>query len=116
MATLHVTTGELTRRISIQQRVDVDNGRGEPIPTWQDLYTGVWAGKAPLRGREYFAAGQMQTPADVRYRLRFLPGITAAMRVVDGGQAFDIVGEPIDVNGMGITLELMCTSGVRDGR
>lgn len=112
----HITTAELTRRITIQQRADLANARGEPIPTWQDLHADVWAAKQPLRGREYFAAGQMQTPADVRYRLRYRAGITAQMRVVDGSEVFDIVGDPIDVDGARITLELMCTTGVRDGR
>lgn len=111
-----VTTADLTRQIIIQHRADVANSHGEPVPTWSALHTGVWAQKQPIRGREYFAAGQMQTPADVRFRIRYQVGITAAMRVVDAGQPFDIVGEPIDVDGARITLELMCTTGVRDGR
>jgi SPP1 family predicted phage head-tail adaptor len=112
----HVTAADLTRQITIEHRIDAANSRGEPVPTWSALHTGVWAQKQPIRGREYFAAGQMQTPADVRFRIRYRADITAAMRVVDGGQPFDIVGEPIDVDGARITLELMCTTGVRDGR
>lgn len=113
----HITASDLRHQITIEHRAaDADNALGEAVPDWQPLATGVWAQKQPLRGREYFAAGQMQTPADVRYRIRYRAGITAAMRLVDDGQLFDIVGEPIDVDGAGITLELMCTSGVRDGR
>lgn len=112
----HITTADLTRQISIEQRADTINALGEQVPAWSALHSGVWAQKQPVRGREYFAAGQMQVPADVRFRIRYRTGITAAMRVVDGGVPFDIVGEPIDVDGARITLELMCTSGVRDGR
>lgn len=112
----HITTAELTRQVDIEQRTDTVNALGETIPTWSVLHAGLWAQKQPVRGREYFAAGQMQVPADVRYRIRYRAGITAAMRIVDAGQPFDIVGEPIDVDGARITLELMCTSGVRDGR
>ena len=112
----HLTTAELNRQISIEQRSDVPNTLGETIPTWSVLHSALWAQKQPVRGREFFAAGQMQTPADVRFRIRYRAGITAAMRVVDNGEPFDIVGEPIDVDGARITLELMCTAGVRDGR
>lgn len=103
-------------QISIQHRVDTVNSRGEVIPAWADLHTGIWAAREPLRGRDYFAAGQMQTPADVRFTARWRPGITPLMRVMHAGQPYDIVGEPIDVDGRRVTIELMCVAGVRDGR
>lgn len=110
-----ISAGRMDRRIIIQQRTDTEDARGELVPTWATWAT-VWAQKQPLRGREFFSAGQMQTPADVRYRIRWRAGVLPTMRVLDGGVPHDIVGDPIDVDGAGVVLELMCTTGVRDGR
>jgi SPP1 family predicted phage head-tail adaptor len=112
----HVRTADLTRQVDIEQRTDTVNGLGEGVPTWTVAHSGVWAQMQPVRGREFFAAGQMQTPADVRWRIRWRAGVTANMRIIASGLPYEIVGEPIDVDGARQTLELMCTTGIRDGR
>ena len=108
-----IGAGQFTRRIQLQQATTDDNTRGEPEPTWSTVAT-VWAQKQPLRGREYFAAGQMQTPADVRYRIRYRADVLATMRVLDAGVPMSIIGDPIDVDDKHVVLELMCTSEIRD--
>lgn len=109
-------TGDLNQQIDIQHRADTVNGLGEAVPTWQALHAGVWAQHQPLRGRELLAANQLHAPVEARFRIRFRPGITPAMRVLHKGVAYDIVGQPVDVDGAGRTLEIMCTAGARDGR
>lgn len=115
MAYEHVTAGRLRWRISLQQRSDTINARGEAVPTWTTVAS-MFAEMQPLRGREFLAAGQMQAPVDVRFRVRYRPGITAVQRVLCDGVPYEIVGQPIDVDGVHRTIEIMCTSGVRDGR
>jgi SPP1 family predicted phage head-tail adaptor len=107
--------GLLTQRVTIQvssANVDV---LGQRVESWTTFAT-VWAQAQPLRGRELFASGQMQDAAEVRFRIRYLAGVTSAMRVLWRTVPHAIIGEPIDVDGAKHTLELMCAAGVRDGR
>lgn len=109
-----MNAGALNQRITIQQRADGVDQLGQAATTWADVAT-VWAAAAPLRGREFFAAGQMQTEVSLRFKIRWRAGIESAMRVLWRGQAHDIVSV-IDVGGARVELELMCLAGVRDGR
>ena len=106
--------GALTERITLQSRPTGQDELGAETGSWSDVAT-VWAQAEPLRGREYFAAGQMQNAADVRFRLRYRAGVLPSMRVLWRGVAHDIV-DVIDVGGQRHTLELMTVTGVRDGR
>lgn len=110
-----LNAGPMDQRITIQRRVDARNAMGENAYTWQDVAT-VWARAEPLRGREWFAAAQMQATADVRFTIRYRADLDATMRVLWQGQPHDIVAPPIDVAAARETLELMCLQGVRDGR
>jgi len=109
------SAGALDQRVTIETpsaNVDV---LGQRVETWTTFAT-VWAQAEPLRGRDFFAAGQTQDQAEVRFRIRYLAGVTAAMRVLWRNVPHAIVAPPIDVDGGKHTLELMCASGVRDGR
>ena len=112
----HVTAADLDQRITIQQPVDTPNALGEPVTSWQPLHSNIWAQRRPLTAREQLAAGKTQTPVDAVFRIRYRAGITASMRVVHNGQPYEIVGQPIDIDSAHITLEIMATAGVRDGR
>ena len=106
--------GALDQRIVIQQRTATVDALGQASESWGDVAT-VWASAMPLRGREFFAAGAMQSEASVRFRIRYKAGVTGAMRVMWRDVAHALVAEPIDVDGGRHTLELMCAAGVRDG-
>lgn len=73
--------GALRHRITIQRRVETQGTTGEVAWTWSDV-ADVYAAIEPISGREFFAAGQMQAPVDVRVRVRYRTGITEKMRVV----------------------------------
>jgi SPP1 family predicted phage head-tail adaptor len=113
-ARLPIAAADLSQRITLQQRSVGQDSLGQEATTWVDLAT-VWARAEPLRGREYFAAGQVQTPVDARFTIRHRAGVTPAMRLLHGAQAYDIISV-IDVDSAGHTLELMCVTGVGDGR
>lgn len=110
-----VQASALRHQVLIQREQTSTNALGEPVQGAWVTVASVLADPQPLRGREYFAAGQMQAPHDVRFRIRHRAGITPTMRVMwqDEPHAIDAV---IDVEGAGLTLELMCTKGLRDGR
>lgn len=105
----------LTHRITIQRRDDGQDGYGQTIEAWTDVCT-VWAAAEPLRGRELFAAQQTQEQSEVRFVIRYRDGIDAAMRVIWRGQPHGITAPPIDQRGRRQWLELMCSTGVKDGR
>lgn len=69
----------------------------------------------PLRGRELFAAQEHFAEVTTRIRIRYRDDVTAEMRVVHGGVDYAI-GAVIDPELRHRELELMCASGVTDGR
>lgn len=105
-----VAAGELTERIAIEQRTSTVDALGQAIETWSTVAT-VWAKPEPLAGREFFAAGQTQAAAQIRFTLRHRAGITDAMRVIWRAEPYAIVAPPIDVAGARQALELMCVKG-----
>lgn len=107
--------GRLDQRITLEQRTASVDALGQAVESWSPVAT-VWAAAEPLAGREFFAAGQTQSAAAVRFTIRWLAGVSAAMRVVWRGLPHAIVAAPIDLQGARAYLELMCAAGVRDGR
>ena len=111
-----ITAADLRSVIVIERDEAADNTLGERESNWVQ-HARLYACVEPLRGRESFAAGQMQSPQDVRFTVRFVRSlvIDTAMRVrwSDGLYGINAV---IDVDGAHQWLELMCTQGIRDGR
>ncbi len=105
--------GDLNQLVTLQQPSTSVDALGQRVLGWADVAT-VWARAQPLRGREFFAAGQVQSEASVKFTLRWLAGVTGQMRVVWRGLPHAIVAEPMDVDGRQRWLELMCAAGVRD--
>ena len=112
-----LAAGELNERVTLQQRdTTSQNSLGENVAAWVDVGTSIAAKVEPISGREYFAAAQMQSTIDVRFTIRHRAGVLPTMRVMWRGNAYDIVGEPIDPNARREWLELMTVHGKRDGR
>lgn len=110
-----LAAGLFNQRVTIEQKsVARSATTGEEVVSWVDVAT-VWASVQPIRGREYFAAAQMQDATDYRVTIRYRADVTREMRVVWKGVYLDIVSA-IDVAARGDNLELMCISGVRNGR
>lgn len=109
-----LNSGDLDQRITLQSPSASVDVLGQRVETWTTVAT-LNAKATPLRGREFFAAGAMQSDAQVRFTVRWRSGVTGSMRVLWRGVAHSLVAEPIDVDGGRHTLELMCAAGVRDG-
>lgn len=107
--------GVMRERVKLQRpEVGID-ARGQAVDTWVDVAT-VWARVEPLRGREYFAAAQVQDTADARITIRHRTDVAATWRAIHRGTPYALVSPPIDPHARKETLELMCTMGARDGR
>lgn len=111
---MSIPAASLNQRVSIQQKGVTRSPSGAEIVTWQPVAE-VWAAVHPIRGREFFAAQQTQSAVDVRVVIRYRAGIAREMRVMHNGQPLDIVSV-INPESRNETLELMCVSGVRNGR
>lgn len=107
--------GQLDQRLTLQVPAAGLDAHGGETGAWVDIGT-VWGRAEPLRGRDFFAAAQTQASVSVRFTVRYSAALTAARRVVWLGRPYDLQGQPIDVQGRRVYLELMCDSGVRDGR
>ena len=81
----HVSAADLSAVITIQRNEPADNTLGEPEANWVNHLT-CFADAQPLRGREFFAAGQTQVQSDVRFVIRWHGGIDETMRVLWNGQ------------------------------
>ncbi len=109
-----LAAGSLRERITIQTKSVTRSAIGEEVVSWSDVAT-VPAKVEPIRGHEFFAAAQMQDASDHRVTIRYRAGVTREMRIVWRGAPLDIVSV-IDVNARREGLEMMCLSGVRNGR
>ena len=81
--------GLLREQIVIQSRADAVNAYGQPVPAWTTFAT-VWASCEPGRGREYFDAQGLQVVEPMRFRIRWLSGLTTLHKIVYNSKTFDI--------------------------
>ena len=106
---------KLSERVTLQQKSVTKNGIGEELVTWADIAT-VWAEVIPLRGREFFAANQIQQAADIRVRIRERAGLTPDLRLVWKSQPYDITGLIPGTGPYRGLTEILALGGVRNGR
>lgn len=106
--------GKLTELITLQAPSVAVDSLGQRVESWGTV-ADVWARAQLLRGREFFAAGQINSEASVKFTISFRAGVTPNMRVLWRGVPHAIVAEPMDVDGRRVQIELMCSAGMRDG-
>lgn len=107
-------SGRLRHRITIQERQEavVDGDRDS---VWVDLYADVPADFVAGPGREFLAAEAIRAETVGRFVLRYLPGVTAAMRVLWDGQVWSIKAPPIVDHTARREITLLVGAGVNDG-
>ena len=111
---MHIDPGRLNQRVTLQTRSAGTDAMGQAAEAWVNVAT-VWAQAMPLRGREFFAAAQVQQEHSVKFTLRWRDGVTLTSRLVWRGQAYDITGIT-DLGGRRVWLEVLALHGVKDGR
>lgn len=93
-------------KIDFLQRASGRDDYGEPSETWEPVKTGIWASKEPLLGNEYFVAFTTDSKVEVKFNMRYIPGITSDMRIKHGNEVYEIIGPPVNVKGL--NRELLC--------
>ena len=112
-------SGELDRRITIQQRAEGLGSSGFPEPVWTDLAT-VYASKQDATATERFAANQQAAARfdsrwETPYRTDIDPDIVDVpknRRVVYRGRTYDIVSASMIGMRQGVELMTIVSTNV----
>lgn len=105
--------GRLRRRVVIEQVLETIDAEGQPVKTWS-TFTTVQAAVEPMSGREFFDNQQINDETTTRITIRYIPGVTAKMRVVYDSKYYNIRAI-LNVGERDRELRLMCTDGVNLG-
>jgi SPP1 family predicted phage head-tail adaptor len=104
--------GRLNARVRIERLTAVQDPAGQPVEQWV-CAAAVWAEILPLRGREFWAAKQVQSEVTHQISLRYFRGLTAAMRLVHCERVFTI-SSAINVDEMNREWRLLCVERTPD--
>lgn len=110
-----ISAGELTERITFQQKSVTQNEISEDVTGFADVCT-VWAKVMPLRGAAFIAANQQQHTVDARFLIRSRADISVSMRLIWKGDVYDVTNLIPGTAQYKGTLEVMAIKGVFDGR
>ena len=97
----------LRETVSVQTNTPTRSARGAEVDAWTTLAT-VRAEVAPLQGREFFAAQQINSEITYKVKMRWISGVTSGSRVLWGSELLEVVGPPINTKARKRELVLMC--------
>lgn len=108
--------GELRHSIVIQMATTGRDSYGAATLTWtsgRNTQAAIW----PLRGKEYFAAQQVQAGVTHKIRIRYQTLANSTVigpqhRIKFGSRYFNIISPPINSDERNIMLEMMCSEEV----
>lgn len=106
-----MNAGRLRFRVDIQKPVETQNTYGEPEVVWSDVATGIWAGIEPLKGREFFAAKQVNAEIEALVIMRYRSDIKAKYRIMHGTNEY-YIDTVINVDERNRELQLMCSRSI----
>ncbi|MCL2225649.1 MAG: phage head closure protein [Defluviitaleaceae bacterium] len=103
-----INPGKLRHKIEIHSppSADADNAYGEQSKIWV-TYKTVRASKEPLIGRELYAALTADTLVRVKFKMRFVKGVHAGMRIKHNDSLYEIVSAQ-NVEAAGVELVCYC--------
>jgi len=102
--------GERRDYITIRQPAQGTNDWKQPVDTWS-VFATLWAKRISHSGREFYQAQQRQSEIAEVFNVRYTLGITAHMKIVFGGQVYDII-DVDDLEGRHIEMNLYCQAAV----
>jgi len=107
-------SGKLNRLITIQSKTLTADEYGGSAEAW-GTFTTAWAGKYPLSSREMMAAKAAQSETVARFVIRYISGVTSAMRILHDSKIYAITAPPIDYEDAHKELHVMTSEGVTNG-
>lgn len=108
--------GLLRHLVTIEQRADAPDANGDVVTTWTTFAANVPAQVEPLSARELVAAQATQSQISATVTIRYLAGITSAMRLRRAdGRIYNIAGIVEDHGSGRAWVTIPVTQGVNDG-
>lgn len=91
---LKLPAGRLRHRVTIEEQLVELDSDGAQVEAWVPFGDGraLPAEITPLSARELIAAQAVSSKSTTRIRIRYRPGITAAMRIRHRGMVYEIEG------------------------
>ena len=105
---------QLRNRIKIMSPTKTQDEYGQATIVWV-LLAELWANVMAIRGREFFAAAQVNAENTVKFTIRYRNDITALNRIEYDNKAYDITGV-VPLEGRKDWLELIAIEGIKDGK
>ncbi|MFD0669718.1 phage head closure protein [Ramlibacter sp. MAHUQ-53] len=81
--------GSLDRRVLLQQLGETRDALGQVVKSWATVAE-VWANVRHTTGAEAIRGGAEIAAIKASIRIRYRPGVTEAMRVVEGATVYEI--------------------------
>ena len=107
MSRYAINSGEFRHPITIQKLDKTRNDYGEVIEKWVDFLQ-IRAAIYPLSGKDFFASETLNNEITHKINIRYVEGITSAMRVKFTDRYFEIISPPINFQEKNILLQMMC--------
>lgn len=82
--------GRLKTKVTIQQISEAPDAYGDPVKTWTTFAANRWAEVDPQRGVEQFLRQRTISEETILFRLRYITGVRPKMKLVYGGEDYDI--------------------------
>lgn len=105
--------GKLRHQVKLQALVVGQDHIGQPTQVWADVAS-LWADIAFVNGLETVKSAAPVSVAKCSIRVRYLAGVTAGMRILEGATVYDIRSILPDSTGRRF-LDLVCETGATDG-
>jgi SPP1 family predicted phage head-tail adaptor len=108
--------GRLRHRVHLQEFTSTLDTDGANVESWIDSVGRLMPAEiVALSGRELIAAQSIQSRVSSRIRIRYLPGVRAAMRIVHRATIYNIEAVIPDPDSGQRYMTLLCSSGVNEG-
>lgn len=82
--------GRLKAKVTIQSASEVPDVYGDPVSTWSNFAANRWAEVDPQKGVEQFLRQRIISEETILFRLRYITGVRPKMKLVYGGDDYDI--------------------------
>ena len=99
--------GELTHRITIQNKTITQDAELNSIETWADWRT-VWAKPLAKTSREFYRLSTNNSEITEVFKILYNPNVTAHQRIKFRGRYLEIIGDPINEGEKDNGLLLTC--------
>jgi SPP1 family predicted phage head-tail adaptor len=110
-----VKVGRLRHRITLQEFITSQDSDGAIEEDWVTVASGISAEITAMSGREFVAAQAIQSQVDTRIKIRFRPGLKAAMRALHRERIYNIEAVMPDPDSGIRYVTLLCSTGVNEG-